>query len=171
MPLLRLLPSQRLLTLRAPAQAHAGPGRRDRSLDPTAHILNLSHAGADISNAHYRTVSAPVHGCTTPWRRWEPRTRARRCGHPRRAPVLLQVHAQLQSLTRDAGLARGDLGKGRGREREPPRDGGTFDVGDGALVTAADRAAADKRLAQVGLSLREARAVVAEGTSWTVQEW
>ena len=56
-------------------------------------------------------------------------------------------------------------------EREPPRDGGTFDVGDGALVTAADRAAADKRLAQVGLSLREARAVVAEGTSWTVQEW
>ena len=61
--------------------------------------------------------------------------------------------------------------QGRGREREPPRDGGTFDVGDGALVTAADRAAADKRLAQVGLSLREARAVVAEGASWTVQEW
>ena len=44
-------------------------------------------------------------------------------------------------------------------------------AGHGALVTADDRAAADKRLAQVGLSLREARAVVAEGTSWTVQEW
>ena len=87
-----------------------------------------------------------------PRRRTRTRTRACRRGSARAPPQ------RAGWSYKDAGVrATWHQGcadwQGRGREREPPRDGGTFDVGDGALVTAADRAAVGGApLAQLALT-------------------